>query len=120
MKVRTDCSKCRKALLEEAERQYAEHYYEMFENTVDSAAAWAAAISLSVLIRQNKSPDEIKEFFKEFCFISSLSEVFGKEITVENVVKRLETEYDIDFNDIEVHVENKKQFMKRYYELEKE
>lgn len=120
MNVRVNCTECRKRVLKEAEKVYAEQQYDIMGLTVESAAEWAAAIALSVLRRQNKTPEEIKTFFEDFCFISSMPEIFGKQITMDDVIKKYEKEYEIDFNKIEVHMESKKRFVTKYMKAEVE
>lgn len=120
MNVRVNCNECRKRVLKEAEKIYAENQYDILENAVDTAAEWAAAITIAVLGRQGKPPDEIKAFFEDFCFVSSMSEVFGKRITMNDAIKQYEKDYNIDFDKIEVHLESKKQFVSRYLKAEVE
>ena len=120
MNVRVNCNECRKKVLKEAEKIYAENQYDILENAVDTAAEWAAAITIAVLGRQGKTHEEIKAFFEDFCFVSSMSEVFGKQITMNDAIKQFEKEYNIDFDKIEVHLESKKQFVSRYLKAEVE
>lgn len=108
------CPQCRKAMLEEAQRQYAEHEYDIFSNTIDSAAQWAACIFITVLVRDNKTPEEIKKYFEDFCFVTQMNEVFGEKLRAEDFMKKYEKEYGIKFDDIECNVESKKEFLTRY------
>ena len=110
MKARTtirDCQKCR-------EQQFQEYQYDIFSNLIDSAAVSTAAMAITVLERQGKSSEEIKAFFEDYCFVSSMSEVFGKKITAADAIKKFEEKYDIDFNKIECHIVTKQQFMSQY------
>lgn len=110
MKVKSnirDCQKCREQLFQE-------YQYDVFSNTADSVASSAAAMAIAVLERQNKSPEEIKAFFEDYCFVSSVSEVFGEKITATQKIKEYEEKYDIDFDKIECHIMTKQQFMTHY------
>jgi hypothetical protein len=102
-----DCQKCR-------EQQFQEYQYDVFSNLIDSAATSTAAMMITVLERQGKSPEEIKAFFEDYCFVSSMPEVFGKKITAVDAIRRFEEKYDIDFNKIECHIVTKQQFMAQY------
>lgn len=113
MKVR-DCQKCRKELLKQAETQYLEHSFEIFENTVDSATTFAICGVLMCMYRRGESKEYIHDLFEELCMIFSVSEVFGKKITMEDMMAMFSKEYDIDWDKVEVNYEDKKAFMRRY------
>lgn len=112
------CDKCRKKLLKEAENKYLEHAFEIFENTVDSATTFAICGVLMAFYRRGESKEFIHDLYEELCMIFSVSEVFGKKITMEDMMAMFEKEYDIDWDKVEVNYEDKKAFMRRYKEGE--
>lgn len=119
MKVTTNCNACKKNMLKQALEQYGAQQYEIFDETCDTAAHWVLCIALSVLQRKNATPEEIKEFFNDFKFIADTPAVFGKELKMDDTIKNLEKEYDINFNDISLHHEGKKQFITRFMKAQK-
>lgn len=120
MKARTDCVKCRKQMTQLSEENFLRHEYTIFENCVSTASDWAAALALSALKREGFDKEAIKRFFEDFCMLANLPEIFGKRITTTEVVKSLEKEFDISFDDIVVHHENVESFIKRYKQEQKE
>lgn len=120
MKVKINCTECRKKMTQISEENFLRHEYEIFENCVNTATDWTVAIALTVLKRKGFNEDDIKSFFDEFCMIANLPEVFGKRLTTTEVVKSLENEYGISFSDIVIHHENVNDFIKRYKKEQKE
>lgn len=110
MKVRAgtekDCRKCR-------EKLWFEIQYDVFSNCIDSAAISAAVMSIGALSGMGFTDEQLKEFFDRYVMISSMSQVFGKDVREEDVKKMYEERLGIDFNKIECHYETKANFMKR-------
>lgn len=114
MHVKINCNECRKKMLHEALRQYAEQQYDIYEDTLESAADWSCCIALSVLERMGATSDDIKSFFDDFVFIADMPELFGKKITADDTMKRLEERYGIDFERIKIHTEAKNTFINKF------
>lgn len=119
MRVTVDCNKCKKEMLKQALEQYSEQQYQIFDETCDTAAHWTLCITLSILQRKKATPDEIRSFFEDFKMIADTSEVFGKQITMEDTIKNLEKEYGINFDDIVLHHEGKRHFQTRFMKAQK-
>lgn len=118
MKVRVDCSKCRKKMTEEANKAIQEAFedsaYEIFKDSVDSTVAYVIAGAITVLQRHKEDDEYIKEFFKEMSMIFSVSEVFGQKIKQEDIMKDITEKYGLDWNSIEVNYPSKEDFLKSY------
>lgn len=110
MKVRAgtekDCRKCR-------EKMWFEMQYDVFSNCVDSAAISAAVMAIGALSGMGFTDEQLKEFFDRYVMISSMPQVFGKDVREEDAKRMYEERLGIDFNKIECHYETKERFMKR-------
>lgn len=103
----SDCQKCR-------EQTRLDFQYEVFSNCVDSAAISAAIMAVGALDNLGYSDEQIKEFFDKYVLISSMTHFFGEKVREEDVRKRYEEKFGIDFDKIECHYETKAHFMTRY------
>lgn len=112
MKVRSDCQKCRKAIYKEAETEYLKHEYKFFEESAFSMACFAAVVALSVHYRRGRSKAYIRSFFDEMCFIFDMPQMFGRDITMTQMMKMFEKDYGIDFDRIKLHLESEKEFIR--------
>ena len=84
MKVRgateKDCRKCR-------EKLWLDIQYDVFANCIDSAAISAAVMTIGALSGMGFTDEQLKEFFDRYVMISSMSQVFGKDVREEDVKK---------------------------------
>lgn len=112
MKVRTDCNKCRGKILKEAKDEFMKHEYAIFEDMAYTFAVYATVAALTAQVRRGRSKEYIKKLFDEMVMIYDTPEMFGKEITLTDMKNALEKEYNIDFQRINVHMEDEKTFTK--------
>lgn len=107
MKVRTDCNKCR-------DKQREDLMYEVFSTTADSIASGITAVAIKVLEYEEFDEEQIKKFYEDFRFFLETPEIFGKKITAEEEIPKIEERYGIDIDNIKVNIESKTHFHKRY------
>ncbi|MBR5298086.1 MAG: hypothetical protein IKU29_09525 [Parabacteroides sp.] len=121
---KSKCQRCMEKMKEEAERQIVENtleneykFFEEFEQTAgesirtaDFTLFFSALISVGI---EDKAL--IKDIFDKVVMYSSVSELFGKKLTMEDVQKQLTEEYGLDFRRIEYHHEKLEDFKARYW-----
>lgn len=112
MKTKT-CAQCRKEITEEVKKGYLKDEYEWMTNLLQSAVEHTTVCALAVMEKRGRSKDYIRKFFDDLCFVYDMPSIFGKQIKAEDVKKRYEKEYGIDFNRIKVHFESEKEFVKK-------
>lgn len=111
MKVK-DCSKCRKQIIQEAKTEFAKHEYAIFTDCAFTMAIYATVAALTAQVRRGRSKEYIQKLFDDIVMIYDTPEMFGKEITLTMLKTTLEQQYGIDFNRINVHIEDEKSFIK--------
>lgn len=107
MKVKVDCNKCR-------DKQREDLMYEVFSVAADSIASGITAVAITALEHEGFDEKQIKKFYEDFRFFLETSEIFGKKITAEEQIPKIEERYGIDINNIKVNIESKTRFHKRY------
>lgn len=112
MKARTDCTQCRKKIYKEAELEYLKHEYAFFKDSAYSFAVYAICGVLTALVRRGRTPQYIKQIYDDMCFTFSTKEMFGKQITMTEIMHRLTDDYGIDWDKLEIHIEEEKEFLK--------
>lgn len=114
MKVRAvNCTACRKKIHEEEQEAYFKRQYAGINDAIQTIACLSTAATLAVQMQRGRSKKYIQKLFKDICMIYETSEVLGKPIVLTDVIKRLEKEYDIDFNKIHVNfTETEKEYVK--------
>ena len=112
MKARTDCTVCRKRIYDEAKEAYLKREYAYFRDSAYSMAVYATVCAIAVMTRRGRSKDYIRKFFDEMCLIYDYPAQFGKELTMNELMKQFEKEYGIDFRRINVHIETEEQFIR--------
>ena len=111
MKVK-DCSKCRKQIINEAKTEFAKHEYAIFSDSAFTMAVYATVAVLTAQVRRGRSKEYIQKLFDEIVMIYDTPELFGKPIVLSDLRKTFEKDYEIDFNRINVHIEDEKSFIK--------
>lgn len=114
MKAITNCNTCREKILKSAREEYLKQQYAIYHDSAHTFANYATAAVLMAQVRRGRSKAYIQALFDEIVMIFDTAHVFGKEITLTDVVKRLESEFDIDFHRIKVNIETEKEFIKGY------
>lgn len=121
---KTKCQRCMDKIKAEAEKQIVENtleneykFFEEFEQTAGESIRLADfTLFFSALISEGITDKEVvKTIFDKVVMYSSVSDLFGKKITMEDMQKRLVDEYGIDFNRIEYHHEKLEDFKARYW-----
>lgn len=111
MKARTDCQKCRKAIYKEAETAYLQHEYKFFEESAYSMAYFAFCGIFTSLIRKGRTKKYIKSLWDDMCFVFSMPNVFGKQFTMTDTMKRLEKDYGIEWQKLQLNIESEREFI---------
>ena len=111
MKARTNCQECRKRIYKEAETEYLKREYAFFHDSAYSMAVYAICGVLATLVRRGRTKQYIKQMYEDMCFFYDTPEMFGKEITMTDIMHRLTQEYDIDWNKLNVHIEKENEFI---------
>lgn len=111
MKARIDCPTCRKQIYKEVEKGFLQHEYKFFEDSARTFAIYAICGVLTTMIRRGRTKQYIKQMYDDMCMFFGASDVFGKTITMTDIMTRLEKEYDIDWNKLVIHLESEKKFI---------
>lgn len=112
MKARTDCTACRKRIYKEAETEYLKREYAWFSDAAYSMAVYSTVCAIAVMTRRGRTKEYIQKFFDDMCLIYDYPAQFGKELTMNDLMKQFEQDYGIDFKRINVHLETEKQFIR--------
>ena len=111
MKVKTDCSSCRRRIHEEEKEAFLKAQYAIFKDMAESFAAYAVSSVLMTMVRRKRSKQYIQKMYEDMCFIFTTPEVMGKEVRMSEIMKMLETEYGIDWSKISVNCETEREFI---------
>ena len=112
MKARIDCTKCRKAIIDGVRDEFLREQYKIFEDFADTFGKCCTAAVLMAMVRRGRSKQYIQKLFDELVLVYDSSNVFGKDIRSDDVIKQLEEEYELDFDRIHIHIESEKQFLR--------
>ena len=107
----TDCITCRKAIYKEAEEAYLKHEYEIFRDVSRSFASYAVCGVLTAMVRRGRTPQYIRQLYDDMCLTFSASDMFGKEITMTDIMESLTRDYGIDWDKLEVHTETEQHWV---------
>ena len=112
MKSRTtDCIECRKQVYKEAETAYIKEQYRFFRDSAYSMACFAVCGVLTAMIRRGRTKQYIKQLYDDMCIVFSTPEMFGKQISMTDIMHTLESEYGIDWHKLEVHHESEQRYL---------
>ena len=112
MKALTNCDKCRKKIFKVYQQEFLKEQYAAFENVKDTIAEGCTAVMLMAMIRKGRSKKYIQDLFNDIVMIYDSPGLFGKDIRSDEIIERLEQEYELDFSRIHIHIESESQFMK--------
>ncbi len=107
----TDCITCRKKIYKEAEEAYLKHEYAFFSDSARSFAVFAVCGVLTAMARRGRTKEYIRQIYDDMCLLFSTSEMFGKQITMTDIMHSLESDYGIDWDKLEVHIEDEKHWV---------
>ena len=111
MKVK-NCQSCRKQIEENAKSEYIKREYAIFSDSAYTFAVYATVAALIAQIRRGRSKEYIQKLYDDMICVYDTPEVFGKAIYLTDLKNMLEKEYGIDFNRINVRIEDEKSFIK--------
>jgi hypothetical protein len=112
MKSRTaNCIECRKQVYKEAETAYIKEQYRFFRDSAYSMAVFAVCGVLTAMVRRGRTKQYIQQLYKDMCLLFSTPEMFGKQISMTDIMHTLESEYGIDWKKLEVHIESEKHYL---------
>lgn len=106
-----DCSTCRKRLLESAQEAYLKQQYRVYTDAAYTFAVYATAAVLMAQIRRGRSKEYIKKLYDDIVLVYDTPQIFGKPISLTDIMHTLESEYGIDFKRIHITLETEKQFI---------
>ncbi len=96
--------------LEQAKYEFMKHVYAIFEDMANTFAVYATTAALLTQVKKGRSKKYIHEMYNDMVVIFNMpilsQQIFGKAITMKDIMERLEREYDIDFKRIHVHIES--------------
>ena len=113
-----NCTQCRNKIHKEEQEKYLKKEYAGIRDAVDTIACLTTASVLGVQVQRGRTKEYIQELFKDICMMYETSELFGKPITLTDIMKQLEADYDIDFKKIHVNFnETEKEYIKGCKEM---
>lgn len=87
--------------------------YEWLKDMADQIFAHFLICLIGVFEKNGRSEKYIKDFVKDFCCVMSMGNLFGKQITSNDMQELYSEKYGINFNEIHVCIEDEKAFIKR-------
>lgn len=106
-----DCIACRKAIYKEAETAYIKEQYRFFKDSAYSMAVFAVCGVLIAMVRRGRTKQYIQQLYNDMCLLFSTPEMFGKQISMTDIMHSFEKEYGIDWKKLEVHLESEKHYL---------
>lgn len=106
-----NCTQCRKKQFKEAEEAFLKQEYVIYKDMAYTFAVLSTAAVLGVMYRRGRSKSYVRKLFKDICFMYKFPAVFGKKLTLTDLMKILEKEYEIDFREVSVNLETEKEFI---------
>lgn len=107
-----NCTECRKKIYKEAEAEYLKHEYTFFKDSARSLAIFSVCGVLTAMIRRGRTKQYIKQLYDDMCLLFSTPEMFGKQITMTDIMHTLTKEYGIDWGKLEVNIESESQWVR--------
>jgi hypothetical protein len=85
--------------------------YAIFQDCSLSFATYAICAVLMTMVRRKRTKKYIQQLYDDMCFVFDTPEIFGKQITMTDVMDRLEKDYGIDWSKIHIRMETEKHFI---------
>lgn len=104
------CDKCRKSILAQARDEYLKHEYAFFRDSARSLAVFAVCGVLTTMARRGRTKEYIRQIYEDMCQVFDTPEMFGKRITMTDVMHSLEKDYGIDWSKLQVNIESEKEW----------
>lgn len=87
--------------------------YAIYRNVAHSMMCFATCVVIAELERRNLSAAYIKRMFENICLIADAPEIGkAKRPSMVDVMHEQERKYGIDYNDLRIHIETEKEFIK--------
>lgn len=112
MKAVVDCQKCRNKIFQEYRKEFLKEQYSIYTGMSNTFGKFATAALIMAQIRRGRSKKYIQQLFDELVMIYDSPSLFGKEVRSDEMIKRLEKEYDLDFSRIKFHIQSESEFLK--------
>ena len=106
-----NCNTCRKKILAEARDEYLKHEYAFFRDSARSLAVFAVCGVLTTMARRGRTKEYIKQIYDDMCLLFSTPDMFGKRITMTDIMHSLEKEYGIDWGKLQVNIESETEWI---------
>lgn len=106
-----DCGKCRKKILQEARDEYLKHEYAVFHDSARSLAVFAVCGVLTAMARRGRTKEYIQRLYDDMCQLFDTPEMFGKRITMTDIMHSLTDEYGIDWSKLQVNIESETEWI---------
>ena len=107
-----NCTQCRNKIHKEEKEEFLKGQYAILKDAAYTFACYATTAALAVQVRRGRSKEYIQKMFDDMVAIFDTETFFGKQITLTDIMKDLESDYGIDFKRINVHIESEKEFIK--------
>lgn len=107
----TDCTKCRKEILKQARDEYLLHEYDIFRDSARSLAVFAVCGVLTAMARRGRTKQYITQLYEDMCLLFATPDMFGKRITMTDIMHSLEKEYGIDWSKLQVNIESESEWI---------
>ena len=125
---KTKCERCMEKMKKQAERQIAENtlrnehaYFKEFQHS--TGKRWRDmdfTVLLGAMIGEGLSKRTIQRVFERAVTLTQITNVFGKELTMDDMMEKIQNDCDIDFDRIEYKCEPVEDYINRYFETFKE
>lgn len=106
-----NCSQCRKKILAEARDEYLKYEYAYFRDSARSLAVFAVCGVRTTMARRGRTKKYIRQIYEDMCLLFATPEIFEKKITMTGVMHSLTEDYGIDWDKLEVHIEDEKHWV---------
>ena len=107
-----NCNQCRKKIAEDAKQEYLKNQYAIFTDCAFTMAVYSTVAALAVMVRRGRTKEYIQKLYEDILCIYDTPELFGKPIYLNDLRKTFEKEYGLDFQRINVNIEDEKTFIK--------
>lgn len=102
----------RKSLREHAKQAALEDLYDRLPDICNQIGEHMVVAMLAVFEGRGNQPKYIKKFYEDLMLVLETPEIMGMKIVSNEVKKRYEKEYGIDFDRIQINIVSKEEFVK--------
>lgn len=98
----------------EQELQNALFQYQLYENVMNDMMKQAITAMIAVCEKRRYSKAYIQRWFKDVLMILEMPEIFGQQLSSNEMMAEYTKKYDLDFDRINVKMETLDEYCKRY------